>query len=74
MNEDDNLLDELFTRVSIVDKTYTLNDMEKLFRYFTITNNYTNYYNFILFVKNMVKELRYKEPDCRFTQEILNLL
>jgi hypothetical protein len=74
MNEDDNLLDELFTRVSIVDKTYTLNDMEKLFRYYTITNNYTNYYNFVLFVKNMVKELRYKEPDCRFTQEILNLL
>jgi hypothetical protein len=70
----EDLLDELFTKVSIVDKTYTLNDMEKLFRYYTITNNYSNYYNFILFIRNMIKELRYKEPDCRFTQEILNLL
>lgn len=70
----EDLLDELFTKVSIVDKTYTLNDMEKLFRYHSITNNYSNYYNFILFIRNMIKELRYKDPDCRFTQEILNLL
>mgnify|MGYP006086218553 CR=1 FL=1 len=65
--------DDMLKNFYVCNYSYSMNDMDKLFRYYIIKNNYA-YYNYVAFVQNIVKILKSKFPESRFNKDILDLL
>jgi hypothetical protein len=65
--------DDIVNKISVCDYSYNINDIDKLFQYHIIKNNYA-YYNYLAFVQNIVKILKSKFPESRFNKDILDLL
>jgi len=67
------ITDDILNHISVCDYSYSMNDMNKLFRYHIIKNDYA-YYNYVAFVQNIVKILKYNFPESTFNKDILDLL
>ena len=74
MDEDfkDDCLDILLAEMSLKNKEFDLDDMEKLMNKFC--KHRKNYLDFVLFTRNMVPYLQNQDPCIIFSKKILNLL